>query len=395
MTENSNFCEHCGTQLVRGANFCESCGAQVAERTAPAPRPVSVQASPLPPVPTRPSWVPAPGGQPYAVPPTAAYSPAPGYTVPTAQPAKRSSLLWIVLGAGGCLGILCIALVIAGLIFFSSENPVMDAFSDLLPTEPAQSFMQTELPKPEQPVQMVETPLPPPTQPVPTLPDPIQPEPTQPEPDPIEPTQPEEIMPTWPGDIGQEVNESYFTDDFSSTRYDWANVNDEINSFGIEDGHFALQVFQPDYTSWAYLPIDFDPTSIGFDAAIVPGNEQGAYGVMCHYQDSENYHFVSIDPMNKEYSIGYLLDDEYTGLMRDIWMPSLYLHDSPYAVNNIQITCDPDMITLFINNELEAQASTGSLTGGRMALSGETWEDMDPGGFKALFDNIYAFIQVQ
>ena len=116
---------------------------------------------------------------------------------------------------------------------------------------------------------------------------------------------------------------------------------------------------------------------------------------MCHYQDEENYYFVSIDPANKEYAIGYLFGGEYYELMENLWMPSYLLNDSPHAVNNIQVICDPDMITLVINNELEAQTYTEPQDGGIVSIFAETWDEIEPGGFKVLFDNLVAFTSEQ
>jgi len=199
----------------------------------------------------------------------------------------------------------------------------------------------------------------------------------------------------WSEAIGQQLTDTYFSDDFSNLIYEWANEQDDISSWGIEDGHYTLHLFEPDYTAWAYLPTNFTPKSIGFEALVPPGYDQGAYGVLCYYQDEENFHFVSIDPLNKVYSIGYVQNDEYVTLMENMWMPSTALNDSPYAVNTVLVACDPDMITLFINNELEAQAELSSWSSGDMAISGETWEDTPSEGFKVQFDNLYAFIPVQ
>ena len=63
----------------------------------------------------------------------------------------------------------------------------------------------------------------------------------------------------------------------------------------------SLHHHEADYVAWAYLPVDFTPQAVEFDAALAPGFEQGAYGVLCHYQDQDNYHYVAIDPVNQEY----------------------------------------------------------------------------------------------
>lgn len=385
-------CEYCGSPLPSGATHCEACGQVV--RTPPVEEPTLMQPPPTmiskPPQAVHPTPSPAP-----IPPPT--YKPAPAYTPPAAPP-KRKSVLWIILGVGGCLGILCIALVVIGASLFITNRSVTGDASKILPVEVTEIAEPAELDLPTQVVLATKAPIPGEVQPPTMVPMATQvppqatftPYPTK------EPISAEDIPAlAWPADIGQLLTDTYFSDDFSTAQYDWAEVEDAINSWGIEDEHYALHLYEPEYSAWAYLPVDFTPKTISFDAAVLPGYEQGAYGVICYYQDESNYHYISVDPSYQEYSIGYLDNDQYETLMEDMWMPSVGLKDSPYAVNNILVVCDPDMITLFINNELEAQAELSSMMEGYMALLGETWEDTPSSGFKVLFDNFYAFVPVQ
>ena len=116
MTDNSQKCEYCGTPLKVGAEFCDACGQQI--RKPPAEPPV-YQAPASPPtmlspkidIPTPPpvsppatTYKPAPA---YIPPPASTYTPPPAYVPPPAQP-KRSKALPIILGAVGCLVIVCI-----------------------------------------------------------------------------------------------------------------------------------------------------------------------------------------------------------------------------------------------------------------------------------------------
>jgi hypothetical protein len=386
-------CEYCGTPLPSGATHCEACGQVV--RTPPVEEPTLMQ--PPPTLISKPPQELRPTPRPASTPPPA-YKPAPAYTPPAAPP-KRKSNLWIILGAVGCLGILCIAFVVLGVSIFLSSRSTTSEASKIIPIEVKEAGLPTERVIPTQVVLATKAPLPgealppnrmPTATQVPSLAT-ITPYPTE-----AALSVPDDIPAlAWPVDIGQMLTDSYFSDDFSNSDYDWAVAEDEINSWGVEDEHYALHLFEPDYSAWAYLPIDFTPKTIGFDAAVLPGYEQGAYGVICYYQDESNYHYISIDPSYQEYSIGYVVNDQYETLLEEMWMPSTGLKDSPYEVNNIMVVCDPDMITLFINNELEAQATISSVTEGYTAIFGETWEDTPSTGFKVLFDNFYAFTPVQ
>lgn len=385
MTEELNYCEYCGAKLARGANFCEVCG-----------RPVRGGQTAQPPV-QRP-YAPQPPAQAYSQPPRAPQAafttsppppPPPSYAAPVQPPRGRSNI-WLIAGACGCLAVLCLVVVAAGVIFYLRSGPPESGISTLLTPEPVQLPTNTDFPLLEQPTQITEPAAVP--QPASESEAPPSPEPPQ---NSEQPDPQEGGGLTWSADVGQELNDTYFSDDFSTRKFDWADVVEQYDALGYEDGHYAISLQQENFTVWAYLPVDFLPHSISFDAAIVPEYEQGAYGALCYYQDEQNYHFVSISPWNREYSIGYVLNDEYYTLMNEMWTPSNFLNESPHAVNSIQIDCDRDMITLFINNELEAQVSATPEVNGEMAIFGETLEEISPNGFKVLFDNLVAFAPAQ
>ena len=380
--ENLNFCEHCGARLVAGANFCEVCGKQVS-------KPVAVQPNQVPPQqPAQPFQAPPPAQQaaprvdpPYPEPAFVSAPPAPPAHSYQASPPKRKSILLPILGGGCCLGLLCGAVTAVGLIVFAN-TPEVQEITRMLTVEPAPVIEATSPPPPKQIEQLEQ----------PSLPEEL---PTEAAARPTQAAVHEGFDADWSEDISQELSGTNFSDDFSSNQFGWADRVGESTQFSFEDGHYAIHIYEASYISWAYLPIEFEPSFVGFDAAVVPGQESGAYGVMCHYQDEDNYYFVSIDPGSKEYAIGYFAGGEVYELMQNLWMPSFYLNDSPNAVNNIQVACDPNMITLFINNQLEAQPQIETQYGGWAAIYGETWKEIGPDGFKVLFDNLYAFIPVQ
>jgi hypothetical protein len=392
MTDNPQKCEYCGTPLKVGAEFCDACGQQV--RKPPTEQPV-YQAPASPPTMISPK-IEIPTPTPVS-PPASTYKPAPAYVPPPAQ-SKGSKKLPIILGAVGCLVILCIfSCAILAFFALSNRSQAPDV-SKLVSVEPALEPLPTDAPLPTKPILATKAPLPgealAPTRvplatqiPTPTLVPPVE--------DPPASSQGDVPVLVWPSDIGQQLTDSYFSDDFSSTEYDWWEGDDETSTWGIEDEHYALHLVKADYITWSYLPIEFTPTTIGFDAAVLPGFEQGAYGVMCYFQDEDNYYFISVDPVYQEYSIGYVRDGQYETLMEDMWMPSQAIKDDNYEINNVMVVCDPDMITLFVNNEFEAQTDVSSVTGGVAAIYGESWEDTPSSGFKVLFDNLYAFKPVQ
>lgn len=391
MTDNSNlYCESCGAKLASGANFCESCGTPVKRLqglTPPPPEPGvpelppdAFSPEPLPPMPPEPERTYAPPAS--SAPP--AYNPPPVYAPAPIAPKKNSKLPFI-LGGIGCLGLLCIGMIVAGVILFSRNATAIKEISQGKPQQITQPAVQPQAP----PTRVaLATQVPAPTQPPPT---------PQPQPTAIsQPAQTNSEPVVWPPDVDQLMSSSYFSDNFSNNQYEWADVDDGIRRWGFEGGRYVMHLYEPDYSVWAYAPIEFEATTLGYDAAVQQGFEQGGFGVLCFYKDEDNFHFVSLDPYNKEYSIGYVKNGDYISLMDEMWMPSTALKDSLYEVNSLMVSCDSDMITLFVNSKFEAQAQLPALqTPGTMAIFGESWEDMPEPGFKVLIDNFFAFKPMQ
>jgi hypothetical protein len=289
----------------------------------------------------------------------------------------------ILLGVGGCLTVLCIAAVIIGVVLFMRNNPDLVSVTGSTPQALiTQIVVPNTQPRPTQ----VPTVAPLPTEP-PAATQSVQEQPTTPPQADTPASQPA----VWPADIGQVLTDAYFMDDFSSAKFEWAYADDEIRQWARQDGHYSLNLKADDYTIWAYLPVEFVPTTVAFDAAVLEGSDQGAYGVICHYQDAENYHYIALDPYSAEYSIGYVVGDEYNSLLDEHWMATQNLRPGAYSVNHFEVVCYRDSITLLINDTFETTVNFEPATAGDTAIFGETWEDTNGGGLKVLIDNLSAF----
>ncbi len=382
----ASFCISCGAKLPASANFCENCGRPVQHDDAPitaAPPPLttpplpassaeSPATPPQPPAPEPPSPEPLP-----PVPPAGSFVPPPA--------PKRDRTLPIVLGGLGCLGVLCLGLMVVGaVLFFRNATPAETTAVPVIATPLALSTLPPAATQPPQPTRA-------PVQPTQAALATEAVQPTQV----VQPTLPPAQPAVWPDDIQQSLVDNFFMENFSNNQNDWADVQNDVRFWGFEDNHYAMHLYQPDYSIWAYLPLDFTPTTISFDAALQPGYEQGGYGVLCHYKDEDNFHFASVDVVNQEYSIGYVKDGDYISLLEEMWMPTQNLKASPYEVNHMVVVCDASVITLFLNDKYEAEATTADNLMGDAALFGETWEDTPATGYRVWFDNLIAYIPKQ
>ena len=369
MNQSVKFCQKCGSQLDPGLKFCEDCGQPVPPSVQTAPTHFSASGDSRPPLPPEfagPVEAPAAAAEPPDFDrlqiPTVSYTPQP--------PKKKSNTCLILVIVLGVIIACVAAVVIGGFVIFNRVSDSVDSgelqnFVESIITEQPLAELATSVP-----ALVVNTPLP-------------------------FDGEAETIVPAEPLDTG--AFEYSLFDDFSNSPYEWGSDSDEISEMGIVDETFVITIFEPEYIVWAYIPADFDPTGIQFDASISGKAENGTYGVMCRLQNDEDYYFAEVDPYYMEFTIGHYLNGETTYFVDEDWQTARYLEDFPNAVNTVQVVCDPDMISLFINSQVEAQVALpdGPAPDGSMALYGLTWDTLGDDEFKVIFDNVTAYRPAQ
>ena len=268
---------------------------------------------------------------------------------------KNSSFPWwgIALGVG-CICIVCAGLaLVGGLVFFSKSLAPLstDVVSTVLP------------PSREEPV----------------LPEPLS---------------------SLTG--AQQVRDTYLYDDFSSDALGWPVFDDGKTIMKYEDGQYSIQIKETEYFDWAYVPIAFGPTDISFDVNGLDGPQNGTFGVLCGFQDVNNYDYVEFNLGDRSYVIGQYVNGESIPLTPEnaqgqYWQEAGALNESPSTADRIAISCYPDFITLYINDtwvtEVSVQKPFDNL--GEMALFVYAYSFADKNGYKVFFDNVEVFTPAQ
>lgn len=372
MTQDIKFCRFCGAPLEPDMKKCEGCGQPVEGSGSPVEY---MRSEPEPALPaTQPEAPTPPPVEPAPISPPPSRSPV----QPTAQPAKKGGFpVWAIIALVVVFLCLCVSVIIgvvAARNFLTTRGPAMVATltDELVVTMPVvvEQFETAAATFQEQEAQQT--------------------------PEPVIVEQPTLAMPPATETAGQSRTDNTLTDDFSSNRFEWLVDMDEISRQDVENGGYYIHVLEDLYIVWASLPVDFFPTTIEFDAQVEGDVNGGTYGVLCHMQDRDNYHYVEIDLSDYTYRFGVYQNDEDTALLEEGWGDASYLNTNRNAVNRIMVSCDPDLISLFINNQLERQVSLDPFANaGTMALFASTWDGLGDSGYKVIFDNLYAFKPVQ
>ena len=338
-----NFCTNCGAALQPGVRFCDKCGQAIGAGTV------------------------APARQ----------------QAPVRAPQKRRFPWWTVILGVGCFGILCLAVVAAGgLAYFSDLNVVLPALPAL--TQPVATVPAPSLPAPTVPAQ--------PPQPT-NLPE-------EPALVPSPATAPTDSGPALTGD--QRLDDHSLYDDFSSEALGWPVAEDSTIVLKYENEAYSFQIAEPDYYDWAYFPVDFIPYEIWFDVQGLSGPQDGTFGIFCQFQDADNYYYVEFDLQDNSYLIGQFVNGEDIPLTAQssagqYWQSASALNSTPTSVNRIGVSCYPDFITLFVNDQWVDEVSVGQPfeQPGEAAFFVYAFDFADEDGYKVFFDNVEVWQPVQ
>ena len=200
----------------------------------------------------------------------------------------------------------------------------------------------------------------------------------------------------------QQVKEFYLYDDFSSDALGWSVYDDGKTINKYENEQYSIQIMEPEYYDWSFVPVNFAPYEISFDMQGLNGQQNGTFGVFCQFQDEDNYYYVEFDLEDRSYVIAQVIDGEHIPLTPEnaqgqYWQDAIPLKSTPNEVNRIAISCYLDTITLFINDEWMTNASvpTPFDQPGDMALFVYAYEFAGDEGYKIYFDNVEVYKPVQ
>ena len=190
---------------------------------------------------------------------------------------------------------------------------------------------------------------------------------------------------------GAYVTDTTIYDPFDDNSLGWEQDAASDLTTAVENGAYSIYTNELSTYFWIYPPVDFNPTVIEYDAWVdssTSTQDFGTYGVICNFQDSNNFTYVEIDPNDGSVYFARFVDDEEVSLRDQNWTESANLNPGAGQINHIKVECQPDSLRLSINGSLEDQVSIDppGVAGNSGFLIG-TWETLDPNGYKVFFDN--------
>lgn len=176
---------------------------------------------------------------------------------------------------------------------------------------------------------------------------------------------------------------AYFVDDFSNPDSGWDRVTEEHKSTDYANGAYRMWLDEDQYDIWANPGQYFSgPVSIEVDATLVNGENDNDFGIICNYQDTENFYYGLIS--SDGYAVvGKVQTGESTYLSSD-QMQAADGINTGFATNHLRFDCVDGNMTLYANGNLVASAYDNSFSGGDVGLQVGTF---DTNLAEFLFDN--------
>ncbi len=172
-----------------------------------------------------------------------------------------------------------------------------------------------------------------------------------------------------------------FQDDFSDPNSGWGSLSGEYGSVDYVDNHLQIEVLEDNYIIWSTPQKSFNGIIVAVDIEVLNPVGDGEYGILCGYQDTDNYFALEISE-DGYFSIWKYVDSEYFSVVD--WEPSSLIPtgNGPFTLT---AACLEDSISLGVNGEVLVETSDPDFSFGDIGLIAST---LEAAGLKVIFDNI-------
>lgn len=173
-----------------------------------------------------------------------------------------------------------------------------------------------------------------------------------------------------------------FRDDFSNETGGWTTHDDAVSFSGYDQSGFRLSSNVPDYQFWSVPGLNFKDTLVYVRTKKVSGPDDNLYGLICRYQDADNYYALVIGS-DGYYGIFKRVDGEQS-LIDQAHLDFSETIQRGDAVNEIQAICQGDQLALFVNETPLIQVQDDALRSGDVGMVVGNFEEP---GIDVLFDD--------
>jgi S1-C subfamily serine protease len=180
-----------------------------------------------------------------------------------------------------------------------------------------------------------------------------------------------------------QANAPLYKDDFSDPKSGWPDEDDSHSMVGYKNGEYLINIKPAKYISWSTIGGEYTDAIIQVDTRIVKNTDQGDYGIICRYQDAQNFYGVEISE-DGYFTIWKYVDDKLTSLYD--WEASDSI--TPGEPVTITASCIGNKIGIAVNDKILATVEDDSFQSGNVGLIAGTYDTPD---LTLAFDNFSVY----
>ncbi|RMF42055.1 MAG: hypothetical protein D6755_11910 [Anaerolineae bacterium] len=173
-----------------------------------------------------------------------------------------------------------------------------------------------------------------------------------------------------------------FQDDFSDSNSGWDAVRVDEGITDYENGAYRIFVNMQNNDVWANPGLSFTDVHIAVDATKIGGPDDNDFGVICRYEDADNFYFFIISS-DGFYGIGKVSGGEQSLLGMDGMGQSDAIFQGA-ATNHIEAECKGSQLTLWANGTQLFSTEDSEFSSGDVGLIAGTFDTV---GTDISFDN--------
>ncbi len=173
-----------------------------------------------------------------------------------------------------------------------------------------------------------------------------------------------------------------YQDDFLDPSSGWDRYAGEDAITDYESGGYRILVNDENSYFWSNPYMFFSDILVEVQATKIAGPDDNDFGLICRYQDAQNFYFFLISS-DGYYSINKYRDGEYEIVGRESYTFDEGIRQGQ-ATNLLQASCVGDVLALTVNGERLFEVQDGDFSGGDVGLIAGTFAEP---GTDILFKN--------
>ncbi|MFN2216374.1 MAG: hypothetical protein ACK2TS_05465 [Anaerolineales bacterium] len=175
-----------------------------------------------------------------------------------------------------------------------------------------------------------------------------------------------------------------WSDNFGNISSGWYSLNESDRFSDYYSGGYRMWLDVVQYDIWATAGQSFTGSvSVEVDATKIGGTDDNDFGVICNYQDAENF-YVGLISSDGYAVIAKYQNQAWSYLSSDSMEPTDAINQGS-ATNHIRLDCISGELTLYVNGIYVTNAYDDSFSSGDIGLQ---VGNFDSSGVDIFFDNV-------